>query len=223
MKTKVISYFCDVDPGVNYYTEHAKLFIENMNNLKIPYHVEEIQSRGSYRANCLYKPQFILKCMNELKCPILWLDIDSYVHKKLDMFDNVDAEVIFAANSINEHGHYIPKASPIWLSQSENSYNFIHKWIEKCNYYLQHDKNFFDHEIMLEVLKDIDIRTALFNYNFCQFADGNFNKEQAIITMGISDGLSKRQGLRDMGHNQHLINANCSGKTYYTHNNIIKL
>jgi hypothetical protein len=231
MKTKVISYFCDVDPGVNYYTEHGRLFIENMKNLDIPHHVEEIQSFGTYRANCLYKPQFILKCMNEFKCPILWLDIDSYVHKKLDMFDDINAEVVFATNSINEHGHFIPKASPIWLSQSENSYNFINKWIDKCNYYLKYDKKFFDHEIMLEVLEEVNIAKAILNYNFCVFPETirDPSKEilrergfDPVITMGISDGISKRNGLRDMGQPEEMIQANSSGQTYYTFRKIIK-
>jgi hypothetical protein len=222
MSYKVISYFCDVDEGSTYYSDHGKLFIENMKNLGIEYYVEKIKSKGSYRSNCLYKPHFILKCMNEFKCPIIWLDIDSYVHKKLDMFEKVNTDIIFATNSVNEKGKFIPKASPIYLNQTEKGINFVKNWIAKCDYYLENDKKFFDHEVMLEVLEEEPIEIGLFGKNFCLFANSDLNEKEAVITMGISGGKSKIKGLKDMGHSDHLIKGNACNTTYYTERGIIK-
>jgi len=222
MSFKIISYFCDVDPGDTYYSDHAKMFMKNMDSLGMDYHVEEIYSMGSYRDNCLFKPRFILKCIEKFNCSVLWLDIDSYVHKKLDMFENIDSDIIFATNSIDENGNFIPKASPVFINKTENGYNFIKKWNEKCDYYLNNDKKFFDHEIMLEVLKEEKLEIALFGYRFCLFADSNHPEPDPVITMGISSGPSKNQGLRDMGHNNQLIKGNSTRQTYYTVNGKIK-
>jgi hypothetical protein len=209
-----------VDPNDTYYSDHAKLFLENMRQLEIPHYVEHIVSQGSYRANCLYKPQFILKCMEKFKKPILWLDIDSYVHKKLDMFDNIDSDIIFATNSIDQNGKFLPKASPIFLNQTEKSYNFMNKWIEKCNYYLKNERKFFDHELMLEVLNEETVEVALFGKTFCSFAD--VNDPNAVITMGISSGTSKVRGLLDMGQNEQTVRGNSTKNTYYTQRGFIK-
>ncbi len=221
MKTTVISYFCDVDTNNTYYSSHAFHFIKNMQKLNMPYYVEEITSRGSYRSNCLYKPSFILKCMEKINGPVIWLDIDSYVYKKLDMFENINSDVVFATNSINEKGNFIPKASPIYLSGNEKSFEFINKWIEKCEYYLKNEKKFFDHEIMLEVLEEIEIEIGLIGSNFCLFANSNYNKDDAVIVMGISDGDSKIRGLIDMGQNKEQIIGNSAKNTYYTNKGII--
>jgi hypothetical protein len=221
MNLKIISYFCDVDPNDTYYSDHAKMFIKNMQDLNMDFYIEEIASQGSYRANCLFKPGYILKCMEKFKQPVLWLDIDSYVHKKLDMFDNVDVDVIFATNSIDKEGKFIPKASPIYFSQSEKSYKFLNKWISSCNFFLKNDKKFFDHEIMLEVLKEEDLTVALFGKNFCLFAN-DFVTKDAVITMGISAGPSKIKGLKDMGHTDQSALANANRNTYYTRKGIIR-
>lgn len=216
MTYKIISYFCDVDEGSTYYSEHAKFFVKNMQKLQANYYVEEIHSKGSYRNNCLYKPHFILKCMEEFKCPIIWIDIDSYVHRPLDMFAKANADVIFVANSINEKGKFIPKASPIYLNQTEKSFNFIKQWIEKCDFYLKNEKKFFDHEVMLEVLDEIELDIVLFGKQFCLFADESEFHENPVITMGISGGVSKVKGLKDMGHDEKTAKSNARELTYYT-------
>lgn len=220
MNFKIISYFCDVDPNDTYYSDHARMFLQNMQELDMPHYVEHIASQGSYRANCLYKPKFILKCMEKFKQPVMWLDIDSYVHMKLDMFENVNTDIILATNSIDESGNFIPKASPIFLNQTEKSLNFMKKWIEKCEYYLKNEKKNFDHELMLEVLKEENVEIALFGKTFCSFAC--MRVPDAVITMGISSGPSKWQSLRDMGQDEKTVRDNSTRNTYYTNRGIIK-
>ena len=88
MKTEVISFFSDVDERT-YYSDHADRLIIECNELGIPYDIQEKPSLGDYQSNCLSKPQYILDKLNEKQKPILWLDVDTYVHKKLDIFDNL--------------------------------------------------------------------------------------------------------------------------------------
>ena len=222
MKTKVISYYCDVDSNDTYYSDHANKFIENMNELDIPFYVEHIISLGSYRNNCLFKPKFIKKCLEKFDTSLIWLDIDSRVHDDIDIVDSSDHDLILATNSKNEYGKFIPKASPIFMKNNENVKNFVDKWIEKCEHYLQTSNKFFDHEILLEVLAENNLNIGLVGMPFCAFAGMNFPDFKPIITMGISSGESKVQGLIDMGSDPERVKMEAIRKTYYTHNGIIK-
>jgi hypothetical protein len=222
MKAKVISYYCDVDPNDTYYSDHAAKFIENMHELNIPFYVENIASLGSYRSNCLFKPKFIKKCLEKFDTSLIWLDIDSKVHSSIDIIDSTNNDVILATNSVNEQGNYIPKASPIFMKNNEAVKSFIDLWIKKCEYYLETSKQFFDHEILLEVLKESKINLGLVGFQYCAFADTVFKDKDHIITMGISSGESKEQGLIDMGHNPDRVKHEAMRKTYYTHNGTIK-
>jgi hypothetical protein len=222
MNTKVISYYCDVDENDTYYTDHAKKFIENMQELNIDYYVEHIVSLGSYRNNCLFKPKFIKKCLEKFDTSLIWLDIDSKVHSSIDIIDHTNVDVILSTNSMNQYGEYIPKASPIFMKNNSTVKNFIDMWINRCEHYLQTSKQFFDHEILLEVLKESNISLGMVGQQYCAFADTNFTDRKPIITMGISSGESKIQGLVDMGHNAQRIAGEAIRKTFYTHNGTIK-
>lgn len=222
MNTKVISYYCDVDPNDTYYSDHAYKFIENMHELNIPFYVENIVSLGSYRNNCLFKPKFIKKCLEKFDTSLIWLDIDSKVHRSIDIIDSADADIIMATNSMNEYGEYIPKASPIFMKNNETVKKFIDAWIDRCEFYLKTSNQFFDHEILLEVLKESKLNLGLVGFKYCAFADTVFTNNDPVITMGISSGESKIQGLIDMGHTEQRVKAEAVRKTFYTHNGIIR-
>ena len=88
MKTTLVSFFADID-GRTYYSDHAKRFIKNCRDLEIPFIVRELQSKGDYRANCLSKPRFIYEMMKEINVPFVWMDIDTIIHKTLNVFDEL--------------------------------------------------------------------------------------------------------------------------------------
>lgn len=222
MKTKIISYYCDVDIGDTYYSDHAKKFTENINELNIPFYVEHIKSLGSYRNNCLFKPKFIKKCLEKFDTSLVWLDIDSRVHSNIDIIDSSEYDLIFATNSKNEQGKFIPKASPIFMKNNNNVKNFINQWIERCEYYLNTSNKFFDHEILLEVLSENNLNIGMVGMAYCAFPGINVPNLNAVITMGISSGESKTQGLIDMGSDPERVKIENIRKTYYTHNGIIK-
>ncbi|MFN9952753.1 MAG: hypothetical protein ACK55I_06615, partial [bacterium] len=92
-------------------------------------------SKGSYRANCLAKPRYILERLNEYRKPLVWLDVDSIVHKELNVFDEfwdkVDIGMAFAKTPTQEDPSIsFPKASPIYVNYNEKGLEFMYKWIE---------------------------------------------------------------------------------------------
>ncbi len=133
MITPVISFYSDVD-GRTYYSDHSKRLTKNLDNLGIPHIIREKKSKGSYRSNCLSKPRFILDMMNEFRKPLVWLDIDSIVHKSLDVFDEfkdkVDVGFAFPKVPTKEDPSIaLPKASPIYVNYTPKTLEFMYAWI----------------------------------------------------------------------------------------------
>lgn len=211
MKTKIISYYSDIGDNT-YYSDHAKRLEEDLQHFGCDYEIVQLESHNNYRLNCLRKPHFILEKMHEHKRPILWLDVDSYVHRNLNLFDffgNTDYDLIYTS----ERADWGPiKASPLYLPYRERTIELVEDWVESCNQCVTTGKPFFDHEVLLDILKryiehpapdhqwkpENPIKCLCLGREFCTWPQF-FDPSRTVITMGISDGESKEQGLIDIG------------------------
>lgn len=212
MNTTVISFFSDVD-GNDYYSRNAKRVKEELTALGIPYHIEKKESLGSYQLNCLSKPQFILDTMNKLNQPVLWLDIDSKVHRPMNEFNNMDLTTDIAFATIypfNSNIHNLirgMKASPLYFGNSEGSKKFLVSWIEQTKSILESNSPVFDHEPLFKLFPQWIISNQLHmkavGPEYCTWP-GETNKD-TIITMGLANTESKIQKLREMGLSEEII------------------
>lgn len=222
MKTPVITFYSDVD-GRTYYSDHAKRLKQNLDSLNIPAHIRAKESKGSYRSNCLSKPRFILEMMNEIRAPLIWLDVDSIVHKTLNVFDEfhdkVDIALAFPkVPTKDDPSISFPKASPVYLNQTPKAYEFIYAWIEASEYLERQSTVAFDHEILLKIFEKIikentGTRLAFLNNGYCVWPGIQVIGEP-IITMGLADGESKENVLKNMGFNDEQIRFQSPGNKY---------
>ncbi|MEA2080461.1 MAG: hypothetical protein U9P00_11505, partial [Pseudomonadota bacterium] len=127
MKTRLISFFADIDSR-SYYSDHAKRLSQACQTFAIPHDIRPLRSRGSYRRNCLHKPRFILDRLNEYCEPLLWLDVDSCIHKPLDIFDSFTGLDVVAASAYGTLGGM--KASPLYFGDTDNAREFLRVWVE---------------------------------------------------------------------------------------------
>lgn len=223
MKTPVISFYADVD-GRTYYSDHAVRLKKNLDDLSIPNIIRHKSSKGSYRSNCLSKPRFILEMMNELRTPLIWLDVDSVVHKTLDVFDElsdkVDLALAFPKVPTKEDPTVgMPKASPIFLNQTPKSYEFIYSWIEASEALEKQANIAFDHEILLKIFMKIinentGVRMAFLGSAYCVWPGVQVIGGEPIITMGLADGESKETVLKNMGFNDEQIRYQSPGNKF---------
>lgn len=223
MNTPVISFYSDVD-GRTYYSDHANRLSKNLTDLNIPHFIRERKSKGSYRSNCLAKPRFILEMMNELRTPLIWLDVDSIVHKTLNVFDDfkdkVDIGMAFPkipSKEDNSIGY--PKASPIYLNQTPKSYEFIYAWLEASEYVEKNESTNFDHEILLKIFfkimnENTGIRMAMLSNAYCVWPGLEVVGGEPIITMGLADSDSKINVLRNMGFSEQAIAFQSPGNKF---------
>ena len=83
------SFFSQVPLVVSYYTkgtpyeEEVKSLRESCEKFGIEYHIEGVESRGSWGRNCAYKPYFMKKMMQQFSRPLLWVDADAVFLKPL--------------------------------------------------------------------------------------------------------------------------------------------
>lgn len=210
MKTKLISFYSDTD-DTTYYSDHAKRLDKNCNDLGINYEITHLESDNDYRLNTLKKPKFILEKMHEFKSPILWMDVDSYIHRRLDFFDafeSSDFDMVYATEA-RDWGPM--KASPIYLPYREKTLKMMELWIRGCDRVIEENRTLFDHEVLLwDVLpqmidhplhgwKQLDpMKLFALGPQFCTWPQ-SFN-DDTFITMGLSDVQSKGLHLENMGY-----------------------
>jgi hypothetical protein len=226
MQTLVISFYSDVD-GRTYYSDHARRLSENLKQFNIPHDIRHMPSKGSYRANCLAKPRYILERLNEYRKPLVWLDVDSIVHKELNVFDEfwdqVDIGMAFAKTPTQEDPSIsFPKASPIYVNYNEKGLEFMYKWIEASEQILRQSEIFFDHEILVKLFESMlkentGTRLAFLNQQYCVWPGVNIGQEP-IITMGLADGQSKEESLAKMGYDKQAIEYQSPGNKFLMSN-----
>lgn len=68
----IISFYTRQTP----YEEEVQNLIESCEKFQLEYEVEGIDSFGSWELNCAFKPFFIMKKLEELQRPCLWVDAD---------------------------------------------------------------------------------------------------------------------------------------------------
>ena len=223
MNTPIISFYSDVD-GRTYYSDHARRLSENLKQHNIPYDIRHMQSKGSYRSNCLAKPRFILERMNEYRKPIVWLDVDSLVHREIAVFDEfhdkVDIGMAFPKIPSQEDPSIaLPKASPIYLNYNLRTLEFMYKWIDAAEHVERNSNILFDHEVLVnlfvELLKgNTGTRLAFLGPQYCIWPGSSTEGIEAYITMGLADGPSKEAVLKTMGFDESGIQYQSPGNKF---------
>ena len=203
MKTKIVSFYSDVDGGT-YYSDHAARLKKECEELGVPYDIQEKPSEGSYQKNCLSKPQYIYDKLKETREPFVWLDIDSYLLKKPDIFEHmIDKFDLGFSLSVQQLSGL--KASPIFIGATPNTEIFLENWIMNSNKTLEMNKKHFDHEPLFGLVQFFmkQMKVAFVGKEYCTWP-----KEQddnTVIMMGLSDVESKKGNLRAMGMSEEKI------------------
>lgn len=208
---KIISYFSDL-PGLDYYTKSSYNFLQDCFVHGLEPHVVELESTNDYRKNCLRKPKFILECIEQFKCPVMWIDIDSRIvsnmNELLNSTQEFDIGLCFIGLGNNIRFDAPPKASPIIFNYTESGLSVLKKWVDECQINLDSGGNFFDHEVLvnnvLPSLATQQLKIKILDGSYCVYAHTKENITKHII-MGISAHQHKKEGLRNMGYDDARI------------------
>jgi len=108
------------------YPQHAQRLCGECEQLGVPCVIEELPTTGSYLKNTCLKPQFILDKLEELKSPVLWVDVDASLFKYPCFEDRVD----FAARRMAETRKRTWHVGTMWFDYTVHMIAFLKRWIE---------------------------------------------------------------------------------------------
>jgi len=223
MKTTLISFYSDID-DTKYYSKHAKRLRANCKELGISYDIRKKKSLGDYQLNCLSKPQFILDTLNKIEEPIVWMDIDTIIHKSLDIFDTLsEFDVVVSSSNKQVSG---AKASPIYFNNTPGAKQFLIQWKTNTELVISNKDALFDHEVLFPLLgafstKESPIKIGYLPVEYCVWP-GESN-EDSILTMGLADNEDKKDALRKMGMNEDHIEWQATGNKFLDNEGKVKI
>ena len=212
MNFKVISYYCDVDDS-KYYEKSYHRLKTKLDEYGYDYHIEHLESLGSYKENCRRKAQYVLDKLDQFDEDLLWLDIDTILLNRMQQLEDmeVDMDLLFASSTPNIMGI---KASPILFRNNEKVKTFLNHWKSLIDNSRDNEQECFDHEVLFQSVfdaKDYCIMGFL-GYEYCTWP-GDEN-ENTVILMGLSDVESKKNSLRKMGFEEDKIDWQSVGLYY---------
>lgn len=112
------------------YEQHAIRLIAECEELGLPYHIKKLEPLGTWMDNTRLKSKFIYDTMNELDCPILWIDVDGSIYKQPSFLNNVTEDFI------GRHQRTGPKrmwhVGTMFFNNTENCKKMINEWYELC-------------------------------------------------------------------------------------------
>lgn len=115
------------------YPQHAKRLEKECRDLDIDLYVKELESTGSYRANCGKKPMFIMSCLEKFRRPVLWLDVDASIMRYPSelLSDTVLCYDIAAIRKKPNLDHWY--VGSIWFNHTEHTLRFVDAWCKNSN------------------------------------------------------------------------------------------
>ncbi len=114
-------------PDEVYRAEAARLK-KTLDALELDYHFFEVAPEKNWVRTTLLKPSWILKAREELKGPLLYIDVDAYVHHDpwplLSQCDGDLAAVVYRNGQLN--------SATIWINDTPGARELIAEWDERA-------------------------------------------------------------------------------------------
>lgn len=77
MRGTIVAFHTDDD----FYTEEATRCRARLEQLELPHDFTSVPKNGNWVENCALKPEFLLDVRQRLRGPLLYIDVDAFVHR----------------------------------------------------------------------------------------------------------------------------------------------
>ncbi len=145
----IVSYYTEESP----YAKEAADLVASCKKFNLDVEVSAIPSKGSWSANCCFKPEFLLACLEKHNRPLIWTDIDSTFFAYPTIFDDCKADV---ALRINDN---VPVDSPskilsntMYLNNTTSTKKLLNFWKKECEKLLLKEGPVFDQVALRRVI-----------------------------------------------------------------------
>lgn len=121
----IVSYHAG--PG---YAEEATLLIKTLEQFDLAYEVEAVTDLGLWSYMTSHKPTFLLKKMEQIEGPVVWVDCDARIRQYPTLFDELTSDIDVAV--AYRAGHELLSGT-VWLSNTDSSKRLVSEWKELCD------------------------------------------------------------------------------------------
>ena len=123
----------EADPGTiiafhtddDIYRAEAQRFTSRLDELGLKYDMTVVPPRGEWVENCAMKPEFILEARKRLRGPLLYIDVDAYVHSDpwpyLSHYTSQMAAYVHTTGVLN--------SATLFLSDSPLTEQLLDEWV----------------------------------------------------------------------------------------------
>lgn len=154
----IISFFSKETP----YEKEVENLIGSCERFGLKTSIEGMESCGSWELNCAYKPFFILKKLEELNCPVLWVDADAiFVQKPIwqQAFEQDFAAFLDPTLPDTDNSKVLSGT----LFARPNAKPLIRSWIHQCQKELLDTKRGFEFWDQI-ALRDVLLQNPHFSF-----------------------------------------------------------
>jgi len=188
----IVSYYT-LDTG---YEEEIKNLINSCEKLGLQTDFVGIKSRGKWDQNCCYKPQFLMKKLQEHQRPLVWVDADAVILKKPLLLENLTCDI---AVRVYED---LPVSHPskvytgtVYFGNTPGAFELLKLWDEISQQMLKQSKQEVWDQITLKeaLLKKTDVDLFPLPDTYSTIYDKTLTpKEEAVILHYQASRLFKK-------------------------------
>ena len=115
------------------YQLEVKSLIESCEKWNLAYHIEPIESFGSWELNCSYKPFFLLSKLQEFKRPLFWVDADGVFLQPPSLLEEFSADLAVRINASCAANHPSKVvSSSIFVNETQEAATLLKQWASEC-------------------------------------------------------------------------------------------
>lgn len=125
----IVCYYTQSTP----YALDVQALKESCEKWDLAYHIEPIESFGSWELNCCYKPFFLLSKLQELQRPLFWVDADGILIKKPEPLPEFSADLSVRINASLKPDHPSKVISnTIFVNATLEAASLLKLWASLC-------------------------------------------------------------------------------------------
>lgn len=168
----VVSYFTN-----NYYDYYFK-FTESLKKYNIKYYIEFLKGKWEWKNACNHKAEFILKCLNSIPCPVLWIDIDAVVHSNLNYFNELIEKNIDIGFYYRDSRELL--SGTLFFNDTENARIVLKTWKEQSKNVNMWDQRNLQQVLYMNKIKDLKIEYLPVTYCYFDLLKNRLNENDKV-------------------------------------------
>lgn len=145
----VVSYYTKDTP----YEKETNDLIASCKQFDLLHEISSIANRGSWSANCCFKPQFLLEKLEEHQRPLIWTDIDSAFVQRPTVFDDCHADVALRINdrvAIDDDEKILTQT--LFVNNTPSAKKLLQLWKKECEKNLDKQETVLDRVCLRKVV-----------------------------------------------------------------------